>query len=370
MNIGDYRTVGCFEERYFFPSQENQRSDEDSFRVHTNCLMIWIKCKLNLVASIQDGNRTVWINLSSLKKCALRNGVDGVTPFRQITKVNAQLVVDRLFRRTISTATTPRNSTSSKEDDAKVGEAAAASQNKEKDEKADLEKFLVDYEKPHQKALPSTPDSINVLDMCICAHAKLDRRVQSENAIVAHIKSVYKDFQTIKYVSVGAGFLLQDWVIIAKLIKEGFTSFKIVLIDDETLAEEEAGSWKEESAKKRKEQFESSLRALGAKNLNVEYCSEYYSFKKDIDILVMIDPVSIRNDNSEAAKASGNRVIQTHIYNRFRELQKKLSYESNYATSCNGISLILAGMDNTIKNGDQVLAEEQLASQSRRGISS
>lgn len=165
------------------------------------------------------------------------------------------------------------------------------------DLKATLNKFV---NEAHLDQGAAKPIILSCLSRCShnCISTKT-REQEVEAKILALMENVYTD-QTINYVSVGSGSLLQDWLNIAKLIQKGFYKFAIHLID-----ESYDTSFKQSSANRAppmaveklaelKEQFQKGLEALGAAELNVQthisvagYAQEYA--EAPINILTSVD---------------------------------------------------------------------------------
>jgi hypothetical protein len=119
--------------------------------------------------------------------------------------------------------------------------------------------------------------------------------------IIAQLEKLPRD-QTIRYVSVASGTMLQDWVIIAKLIESGFKKFEIHLADliyDEKLTESgrAATGYPEigyDEVQQMKHEFETSLKILGAAEIETHLYSNAVRCaveikRKAIDILTCID---------------------------------------------------------------------------------
>lgn len=151
---------------------------------------------------------------------------------------------------------------------------------RKKNEKERLENFINIIDTSPQEA--KKPDSIRFLEECAeCTKysrtSSLNPRKKIEESIVCNANNKLQKSHTITYISLGSGDLLQDWIILGKLIQNGFTKFNVISIDECFGIESKNFAdlvFKQRLASKerlQKEQFSRSLHALGATYLQTNY---------------------------------------------------------------------------------------------------
>lgn len=131
------------------------------------------------------------------------------------------------------------------------------------------------------------PEMIAGLGECRCISSKIRKR-EVEDKVLAQAESMPKD-ETLHYVSVGSSEMLQDWIVLAKLVDSGFKKFCVHFID----LEYAPGKAQEIQSRVLRKQVEDSLRTLGATDISVKThvsIDDYLTAKAEpIDILLAVD---------------------------------------------------------------------------------